>query len=570
MLIAIVSIALILYAIYLFKSPEGKGLFKSKPKLQYLLQIVLFLLGIFGILSRSFVVVGPNEVGHLDRIFMASDLPSGRIIAANDEKGPQSRIIGPGFHLIPLVQILYNIHYRPVIDIPEGSYGLLVAKDGTPLRSNQFIADTWGDENFDKMLDATHFLTEGKGQKGPQLDVLRPGKYRLNQFLYEIKLGKALDVPTGHVAVIRSNVKTAENCENSVDTLGKTGERVATPIVPKGCIGVWDEPLPPGRYYLNEKAYVSTIIPTRLQTWTYKGGYNKRIIDLTVDDNGTIKQKESTVQIPIPKNAADRAINVRVEGWTIPVEMRVIVQVHPRNAAQVVASVGNLKQVEDNIITPAIRDILRTIGGSGDRRALDFIEKRDEIVSLVENSIGKEGLKAGVSIQEVRMGEPAIPPELLVATLREQLAAQLQETYAKEKIAQQQRIAVERERSTANQQEELVKAEIAKQAAEFEKEKLRLEGEGQKLKLIEIALGQKEQAKVLGEERVMQLQALDKILQAAVKNPDIVKVPSVQVTGSGTGSLEGAAAVLGSSNLINTMKNLSSPMTQKTPAAANQ
>lgn len=560
MLIAIVSIVLILYAIYLFRRPDGKGLFKNRPKMQYLLQVGLFLLGIFGILSRSFIVVDPNEVGHLNRIYMAADLPAGKIIAPHDEKGPQSRIIGPGFHLIPLVQILYNIEYFPVIDIPEGSYGLLIAKDGKPLRSNQFIADSWGDENFDKMLNAGHFLTEGEGQKGPQLDVLRPGKYRINQYLFEVKLGRSLDVPTGHVAVIRSNVKTTEKCESSVDTLGKTGARVATPIVPKGCIGVWDEPLPPGRYYLNERAYVSTIIPTRLQTWTYKGGYNKRVIDLTVDDNGTIKQKESTVVIPIPKNAADRAINVRVEGWTIPVEMRVIVQVHPKNAAQVVASVGTLKQVEDNIITPAIRDILRTIGGHSDRRALDFIEKRDEIVSLVEKAIGNEGLKAGVSIQEVRMGEPAIPPELLVATLREQLAAQLQQTYAKEKIAQKQRIAVERERSTANQQEELVRAEIAKQAAEFQKEQLRLEGEGQKLKLMEIALGQKAQVAVLGEERVMQLQALEKMLKAATQNPEIVKVPMVQVTGQGAGSYEGAAAVLGASNLIQTMKNLSKPV----------
>lgn len=570
MLIAIVSIALILYAIFLLRRPEGKGLLlKNRPKLQYLLQITFFLMGIFGLLSRSFIVVDPNEVGHLNRIYMASDLPSGRIIAPDGEKGPQSTIIGPGFHFIPLVQILYNIQYYPVIDIPEGSYGLLVAKDGAPLRSNQFIADSWGDRNFDKMLDATHFLTAGKGQKGPQLDVLRPGKYRINQYLFEVKLGKSLDVPTGHVAVIRSNVQTIKDCTSASMASGTTGNRVATPIVPKGCVGVWDEPLAPGRYYLNQRAYVSTIIPTRLQTWTYKGGYNKRVIDLTVDDNGTIKQKESTTVIPVPKNAADRAINVRVEGWTIPVEMRVIVQVHPKNAAQVVASVGNLKQVEDNIITPAIRDILRTIGGHKDRRALDFIEKRDEIVSLVEKSIGTEGLKAGVSIQEVRMGEPAIPPELLVATLREQLAAQLQETYAKEQIAQKQRIAVERERSTANQQEQLVRAEIAKQAAEFEKEKLKLEGEGQKLKLIEIALGQKAQVQVLGQERVMQLQALEKILEAAVKNPDIVKVPTVQVSNQGgSGSLEGAAAILGASNLINTMRNLSAPT--PTPAAANQ
>ena len=141
----------------------------------------------------------------------------------------------------------------------------------------------------------------------------------------------------------------------------------------------------------------------------------------------------------------------------------------------------------------------------------------------------------------------------MVATLREQLAAQLQQTYAKERVAQQQRIAVERERSTANQQEELVRAEISKQAAEFQKEQLRLEGEGQKLKLMEIALGQKAQAQVLGEERVMQLQALDKILKAAVQNPDIVKVPQVQVSSQGGGSLEGAAAVLGSSNSVKTI-----------------
>ncbi len=569
MLIAIISIALILYAIYLFRRPDKNGIFKNKPWMQYIFQLGLFIAGVFGLLSRSFVVIDPNEVGHLNRIYMAADLPTGKIIAANNEKGPQAQIIGPGFHLIPLVQILYNIEYYKVVDIPEGSYGLLIAKDGLPLRSNQFIADTWGDENFDKMLDATYFLTAGKGQKGPQLDVLRPGKYRINRYLFEIQLGKSLDVPTGHVAVIRSNVQTAKNCKSVSMADGKTGEKVATPIVNKGCVGVWDEPLPPGRYYLNQKAYVSTIIPTRLQTWTYKGGYNKRIIDLTVDDNGTIKQKETMLAIPVPKNAADKAINVRVEGWTIPVEMRVIVQVHPKNAAQVVASVGNLSQVEDNIITPAIRDILRTIGGHTDRRALDFIEKRDEIVSLVENAIGKEGLKAGVSIQEVRMGEPAIPPELLVATLREQLAAQLQETYAKEQIAQQQRIAVERERATANQQDELVKAEISKQAAIFHKEQLKLEGEGQKLKLMEIALGQKAQVQVLGEERVMQLQALDKILKAAVQNPDIVKVPTVQVSGQSAGSLEGAAAVLGSSNLIQTMKNLSAPANAQ-PKAVGQ
>ena len=149
----------------------------------------------------------------------------------------------------------------------------------------------------------------------------------------------------------------------------------------------------------------------------------------------------------------------------MPVELRVIVQVHPDKAPIVVATVGNLDAVEDKIITPTIRDILRTIGGHDDRKVLDFMNKREQIVRLVEQVISPEGEKAGVTIQEVRMGEPYIPPELLIAAQRENLANQLQLTYVKEQRAQKQRITVERERATADQQAQLVAAEIAQQAA---------------------------------------------------------------------------------------------------------
>ena len=96
-------------------------------------------------------------------------------------------------------------------------------------------------------------------------------------------------------------------------------------------------------------------------------------------------------------------------------------------------------------------------------------------------------------------------------------------------------------------------AEIAKAAAEHRKQQLQLEGEGEKLKLIEIAQGQEAQANVLGKDRVMQLQMLKEVLGVAVQNPDIIKVPTVQVSSSES-SLEGAAAVLGASNLVNMLK----------------
>lgn len=546
-------IAIILLAImgYLFKNP-----IKDSTIMTRMVQGILFLAVLFFLTLPSYVIIDADEVGLLKRKFLASKLPPGRIIASNGEKGPQAEILGPGFHFRPFIRIINKIEYTPVIEIPEGHYGLLKAQDGAPLHKGQFIASPWPENKFSKMLDAEYFLNEGKGQKGPQLNILPPGKYRLNSYLFKVKVAKALDVPTGHVAVIRSKVQERNDCPN--ESLQAENDQVTAVIVPTGCKGVHAEPLKPQAYYLNREAYEATIIPTRVQTWSYKGGYTKRQIDLSVDDNGKIKQTETTREEITPEDAADRAIIVRVEGWTVPVDVRIVVQVSPENAPLVVASVGDLQKVEDKIITPAIRNIFRTIGGHPERKVLDFIEKRDEINKLVLEEISKIAAKAGVTVQEVHMGEPAIPPELLVATLREQLASQLKETYLREQEAQKQRIAVERERATADQQSQLVAAEIAKQAAAHRKQQLKLEGEGEKLKLMEIAKGQQAQANVLGKERAMQLQALEKALAAAITNPDIVKIPTVQVTGAG-GGYEGAAAVLGASNLIETMRGLQKP-----------
>ena len=78
----------------------------------------------------------------------------------------------------------------------------------------------------------------------------------------------------------------------------------------------------------------------------------------------------------------------------------------------------------------------------------------------------------------------------------------------------------------------------------------KLRGEGRKLELQEIAEGQRQQVAVLGQDRVMQLEALQKVLDAAVANPNIVKVPSIMVEGGGSSDLAGFAAGLGgASNL---------------------
>ena len=544
---------------------------KLGPVGRSFVSIIGFITGIILLGSSSFVFIDANKIGHLKLIYGFQDLPKGRIIALNGQKGPQARILGPGFHLIPFVRVLYDVEERSVVTIPEGYYGELTALDGKRMPAGMFIAPKIEDDKIADMLDAETFINGG-GYKGPQETVLKPGSYRINQYLFSIKANKdtrATIIPAGHVGVVKSNVKTpgtvcVEEKVSAASERGKIEDALTVPLVPRGCVGIWREPLFPGAYYLNKKAYDVTLVDTRVKTWVYKGGYTKRLIELQLDQNGNIQQKQRSERLNVPTNAADRAVFVKVEGWDIPQELRVLVQVSPKNAPIVVGAVGGLDEIENKILTPVIRSIVRNVAGSEielpdsedptkfirrPTRVLDLLENRDALEKTIETLVKIEGLKAGVDIKEIRLGEPALPPELLVSRLRQQLADQLSITYSRETAAQEKRIETEQARSTANEQPRLVAAQIAVKVAKQREEERAALGRAEKQYLEELARGQSAQANVLGKDRVALLQALDKILSSLEKQPDLVKivgklVPHTVVNGSGDG-LTGAAAVLG-------------------------
>ena len=359
--------------------------------------------------------------------------------------------------------------------------------------------------------------------------------------------------------MIKSNVqqKPDDACRPVRD---ERSAKQSIPLVPKGCRGVWNEPLLPGTYYLNRRAYEVTLVDTRIQTWQYQGGYARRRINLTLNQNGQIEQTAEREEIVTPQSAADNAVLLRVEGWEIPQDLRVLAQVTPEDAPFVVASVGDLQAVEDKIITPTVRSIVRNVTGStapiadgqdGDnlqsvRRVLDLQDKRPQLEQAVLDALIPEARNAGVSIREVRFGDPVIPPELLLARKREQLAQQMITTFRKEQQAQEERIRTEKARATAEQQPELVRAEIQVEVAKQDRTAAQLRGEGEKLRLQEIAAGQEAQAGVLGRELTYQLAMVKEVLAFIAANPDAVKVPSVLVEGGESGaSLPAAAAIFG-------------------------
>ena len=582
------------------------------------------LMFVSAVLSTSLFYVDKYETGHVVKKFGGRNLGAGQIIATNGENGPQDYIYGPGWHLTWFIRIWGEVRVLPVVDIPPGHFGEVLALDGRSLPEDAVIAPplpgtslAFGAPKTDddaSIFDATTFLDHDKinGYKGLQSTVLKPGIHRLNLYLFNVRVtdrqGRTriydqygmraenapghqptvvTEIPTGHVGVVKSNLDEGWNhkCRTGAEEVQQG--RLKAVLVPSGCKGVWKEIFEPGAYFFNPEIYEVTQIPTRAQRWSYHGGYEDCRIDLTIGDDGKFEQNRSCVPIPVDQSAADEAIFVRVEGWEIPVELRILVQINPEDAALVAASVGSLKEVEDRIVTPTIRSIVRNIGGgtlnaplmdaqghirldengqpvTGIRptRALDFQDSRPYLETAFETAIKEEGNKAGITILEVKIDDPAIPPELLVSRRREQLAQQLAKAFREEKLAQDERVNSQKSRATADQQKDLVTAEIGVKVAEQFKVRREYEGEAEKTYLTQVAEGQKAQAQVLGEEVVARLRAIELILDALKSNPQILtdlKLPATVVMGGGDG-LSAAAAVFG-----NTFR----PQNQ-TPAPANR
>ena len=546
----------------------------------------------FAIASTSFVHVPDGHLGQLFRIYGGGSLTQGRIVAVHGENGPQAKILTPGFHPWPLLNVLYDVDTsKEEVNVPQGKVGVLTAKDGASLREGQAFADPFPVKFGNQMLDAETFLLNG-GQRGPQLTVLTPGKYRLNRYLWDVTEVSAIEVKAGFVGVVKSNVHAdvdfgtlkankPDKCDviltNKPDDKGK----LDAPIVPVGCIGVWDKSLQPGRYYFNPDAFALTEIDTRAQVWTYAGGYRRANISLTVDAKGEIVQNRIEVEVPKDKDNAGVAVFVKMEGWDVPLELRVVAQVSPAAASCVVAGVGTLQQVEDRVLTPSIRAITRDVAGGSyeiteakvdengkpildkdgkpifvtvnrPTKVLDLINQRPLIEGEIERRIRPEAQKSCVTIREVRLGEPAIPPELLVAVRREQLATQLARAFIQEKAAQEKRVDSEKAKATADQQFRLVESEINVQRSVQNAQAARNEGQGERDKLSLISEGQQKQVSVLGPEATVKLRQfelmLDTIAKFANAHPEVITaalanaqkfVPNVQVGTAGGDAVGG-------------------------------
>lgn len=572
---------------------------------------------VLAVVKTSMIRVPDEHFGTFRRVFAGRIMSKpGQKIALPGEIGPQAEIRYPGWYFSPLISLINDIEYVPNFIVPPGKCAILSAADGQASAGAPF-APPWPEEHRMRMAnDAAFFLTEGGGYRGQQTTVLFPGSYTLNPFLWgqgaNIKIVDATKIEQGTVGVIKSFVRGPVNFGNFArpvaedDTLKVLTKdalpdgAMQTPLVPVGAVGVWEEPLLNGLYFVNTDAYVVTKCPVIEFPVEYKGGYKKRTADLDVDKQGQITSVITSEDVPVPVGA-DPAIVTKVEGFEIPLEARALVQIAPMYAPFVVAGLGLVQDasssetattVETRVVSPVLRSSTRnvtggttmtfeskemvlvdnkpTIGPNGEivtrvvtsvrlPKVLDFIENRATIEKEILLSAKADALRQGITINEFRLAEAVVPAEMLAARKRELLSAQLVKSWTAEELAQKQRQAKENAFATAEQQTTLVTAEMLNKAAEQKKMARMMEAEGEKGYLLAVAEGQSAQMKVLGADQTARLQMFSqslKMIQDVLKdNPTLVAdmaklapkfVPTIQVnSGGGNAGLDlNAASVL--------------------------
>ena len=130
------------------------------------------------VLFRSVALVRGDQLAVLERRWLGRRMPEGRVVAMRHEVGVQAHILGPGLHF--LTPFIYAVTKAPMLDVGEDEIALVEAIDGRPVDPGRIFAKVVSGHNL--FQDGEAFLVQG-GERGPQLEVIPPGLYRLNPYV---------------------------------------------------------------------------------------------------------------------------------------------------------------------------------------------------------------------------------------------------------------------------------------------------------------------------------------------------------------------------------------------------
>lgn len=448
-----------------------------------------------------------------------------QFIASGGQKGPQVDILTPGVYRI-LVQSgsiestsevkpgLFNVRLFDATGINENTIGLVEALDGAPLNPRDYVADpVTGHDNFQ---DGHEFIGKG-GQRGPQKDILLPGTYYINPLLFKVIPETAKEIKPGEVAVVVSNVgkdpseevrremaqkvrqrmereekeqievssarldviddkRTADEIKRDL-MMGDPADRRLDEgaheayVVPEGYRGIQEAVVGPGRYYVNTLAISPIVIPTTNQTveWTA----------------GEVANTFNPFEV------------ISKDGFTMQLEVRVVFRVKPEDAPFMVAKIGGIERLIQNVMHPLIDSIFRN--QASESSAMAYLQNRHEEQERAEARVRAHLLKYHVDVVNVLICHIHLPEELMKTQTEKILAEQRQNMYNAQREAEEKRIQLEKTRAHADNQKDLMAATVGVEIAGKRAEQRKAEGEGEAHYIMQTGRAEAEKVRLMGE-----------------------------------------------------------------------
>jgi uncharacterized membrane protein YqiK len=494
------------------------------------------------------------------------------------QKGPQVEILTPGTYRIHTQSTsqenqndsmagLFNVRLFDATVITENQIGLVEALDGAPLDPRDYVAaPVAGHDNFQ---DSNAFITAG-GQRGPQKDILLPGTYYINPLLFKVILETAKEVRPGEVAVIVSNTgkdpseeirramarkirerleqEEAQQMEMAAEKLDRVdGDKASLDdikaellsgdpadkrldsgaheayVVPEGYRGIQETVVGPGRYYVNTLAVSPIVIPTTNQTVEWTAGE--------------------------VANTFDPFEVISKDGFTMQLEVRVVFRVKPEDAPFMVAKIGDVTRLIQNVMHPLIDSIFRN--QASESSAMAYLQNRHEEQERAEARVRMHLLKYHVDVVNVLICHIHLPEELMKTQTEKILAEQKQSMFNAQREAEIKRIELEKTSSQADNQRSLMEATVGVDIAAKRSEQRQREADGEAYYISSTGKAEAEKMRLIGEAQGVayreQVNALGANGVALVETLKVIGEKGVRITpdvmASGGGSGEGGGGI---------------------------
>jgi regulator of protease activity HflC (stomatin/prohibitin superfamily) len=394
-----------------WKPAQMSGRF-APPKLgNYLgLGTAGILLGVvvFGwVLYRQFLIDVPKE--HIAILIKKEGVDlenSDQVAPDEDHRGVQRAVLTEGRYFRN--PFYWDWKIVPQVAIPDGMMGIRISLAGEDLPYGEFLAK----------LNADGQPTT----KGVVPGVLRPGRYQINPYLFQVDQGKPVTVPAGFVGIQT----------NLAGPFAKDPNRF---LVPKGSRGVEAEPLQPGTYYVNPYEVRINLVDCRSQRFN-------------------LAAKNEDMGFPSK------------DGFWVSLDGIIEFRIKPEKAAEVYVVYNEHKngdaideEIIEKVIRPSALSFCRLNGSNESGRQFIQGETRTQFQEEFQKAMNTSCDPLGVEIIQALITKIK-PPQKIAKPVREREIAKQQELQFRQQILQQvsqQKLAIETE--MVKQKEALVRAD---------------------------------------------------------------------------------------------------------------